>query len=127
MRRHVRGLKAWTQLQGRFAVPGGNCLCPDGSAVGAMSKVSSPGVITLAEKYDSGWHMLFDGTPLKLEQSNIGLPTFAVSDAGTITLLHDGTKRRALVSIEFISLLTVIVLALPAGRRRREIDIEELA
>jgi len=99
----------------------------DSNDIGAMSKVSSPGVITLAEKYDSGWHMLFDGTPLKLEQSNIGLPTFAVSDAGTITLLHDGTKRRALVSIEFISLLTVIVLALPAGRRRREIDIEELA
>jgi len=95
--------------------------------IGAMAEVQSPGVITLAEKYDSGWHALFNGVPLQLEKSDIGLPTFVVSDAGTLTILHDGTKRRALVSLELISLLTVIVLALPAGRRRREIDVEELA
>ena len=81
----------------------------------------------MAEKYDSGWHALFNGVPLQLEKSDIGLPTFVVSDAGTLTILHDGTKRRALVSLELISLLTVIVLALPAGRRRREMDVEELA
>jgi GT2 family glycosyltransferase len=97
------------------------------SDVGATASVSSPGVITLAEKYDSGWRILFNGVPLKLEKSNIGLPTFAVSDAGTLNLSHDGTRRRALVSMELISLFSVIILALPAGRRRREMDLKELA
>jgi hypothetical protein len=44
-----------------------------------------------------------------------------------MTLLHDGTKHRALISMQLIALLVVIVLSLPAGRRRREVPVEELA
>jgi hypothetical protein len=44
-----------------------------------------------------------------------------------VTLMYDGTSRRALVSFQIIVLVTVTVLALPAGRRRREIEDAELA
>ena len=36
------------------------------------------------------------------------------------SLEHDGTKRRALLSLQIIIVLSVVVLALPAGRRRKE-------
>jgi GT2 family glycosyltransferase len=98
----------------------------DSNDVGAMTQALTPGVITVAEKYDSGWRLLLNGSKAKLEKSSLGLPTFTLLNSGTITLLHDGTKRRALLSIELIALLAVIVLALPAGRRRGDIDTKEL-
>jgi hypothetical protein len=45
---------------------------------------------------------------------------------GEISLIHDGTARRGWVSLQLISLLTLVVLALPAGRKRKEVPLEEL-
>jgi hypothetical protein len=95
--------------------------------VGAVAEVLTPGTISLAEKFDTGWHLLVNGNPVKLSQSQEGLPIFEVTESGQMTLLHDGTKHRALISIQLIALLVVIVLSLPAGRRRREVPVEELA
>ena len=95
--------------------------------VGAVDNLQTPGIITLAEKFDSGWKLIINGNQVKLSESAIGLPTFEVNETGPITLLHDGTKHRALISAQLIALLTVIVLSLPAGRRRREVPLEELA
>jgi GT2 family glycosyltransferase len=95
--------------------------------VGAVAEVLTPGTISLAEKFDTGWHLLVNGNPVKLSQSQEGLPIFEVTETGPMTLLHDGTKHRALISIQLIALLVVIVLSLPAGRRRREVPVEELA
>jgi hypothetical protein len=55
------------------------------------------------------------------------LPVFEVLQPGTVSFLYDGSLRRALVSLELIIFITVVVLALPAGRRRREIEDSELA
>ena len=95
--------------------------------VGAWGDLQTPGTVTLAEKFDDGWKLIVNGNQIKVQESAIGLPTFEVSDSGPFTLLHDGTKRRALISIQLLALLSVIVLSLPAGRRRREVPIEELA
>ena len=95
--------------------------------VGAWGDLQTPGTVTLAEKFDTGWELIVNGNQMKLQESAIGLPSFEVLDSGSFTLLHDGTKRRALISAQLLALLTVIVLSLPAGRRRREVPIEELA
>jgi hypothetical protein len=55
------------------------------------------------------------------------MPVFIVTEPGLVTLLYDGTLRRAWISFQIIVLVTVIVLALPAGRRRREMKDAELA
>lgn len=95
--------------------------------VGAIAELQTPGTISLAEKFDTGWKLLVNGNQVKVSESQFGLPIFEVKEAGQITLLHDGTKHRALISAQLIALLTVIVLSLPAGRRRREVPVEELA
>ena len=44
-----------------------------------------------------------------------------------VTVMYDGTVRRAWVSLQIVIFVTVLVMALPAGRRRREIADSELA
>ena len=95
--------------------------------VGAVDELQTPGTVTLAEKFDTGWKLIVNGNQMKLKQSQLGLPYFEVTETGPLILLHDGTKHRALISAQLIALLTVIVLSLPAGRRRREVPLEELA
>lgn len=95
--------------------------------IGAVDKVPSAGIITLAEKYDSRWRLIHNGVSLPLQKSASGLPQFSVPSPGNITISHDGTSRRALLSVQLLVLLIVVVLALPAGRRRREVPIEEIA
>ena len=63
---------------------------------------------------------------MALEQHPFGIPMFKISEPGEISLTHDGTSRRAWISVQLIALLTVIVLALPAGRKRREMPLEEM-
>jgi GT2 family glycosyltransferase len=100
-------------------------MIPSGD-IGAVDNLSQPGVITIAEKYDSGWRLLSNGRPVALTQSANGLPQFQVTEPGPIALSHNATKRRGLLSLQLIFILTVVVLALPAGRRRREVPLEEL-
>jgi predicted transcriptional regulator len=56
-----------------------------------------------------------------------GLPQFQVTESGEISLIHDGTTRRAWLSLQLIIWIVVVILALPAGRRKREISEMELA
>jgi hypothetical protein len=71
--------------------------------------------------------LLVNGNQIRVQESDIGLPYFEVNETGTMTLLHDGTRHRALISAQLIALLAVIILSLPAGRRRSEVPLEELA
>lgn len=89
--------------------------------IGGVADLTSTGTITLAEKYDGNWRILLNGNPVKVEKSEIGEPIFNINIPGKIYLEHDGTKRKALLSLQGIVFLTVLVLALPAGRRRREL------
>jgi hypothetical protein len=63
---------------------------------------------------------------IKVEENQFGLPVFKIPNKGTISLIHDGTNRRAWISIQLIVILSAVILALPAGRRRKEVPLEEL-
>ncbi len=86
-----------------------------------------PGTITLTENYSQSWQALHDGIRLERSQSEFGLPQFKVFEAGEVVFLHDGSIRRAWLSIFLITLVTSIVMALPAGRRRRELSDSEVS
>ena len=92
------------------------------SNIGASDVLKTPGTITIAERFDKGWKLIVNGTSVELQQSPIGLPYFDVAEIGPISLIHDGTAHRALISLQMIAFLVVLVLALPAGRRRRELS-----
>ena len=89
--------------------------------------VNDPGEMTLTENYSQGWRAMQDGARLERKPSVDGMPVFTVTEPGLVTLMYDGTSRRAWVSFQTIVLVTVVILALPAGRRRREIEDAELA
>ena len=96
---------------------------------GAVSaRVASPGAgtITLTENYDTSWQIIQNGKQLVRSRNAYGLPQFAVPQAGEFSLIHDGTSRRAWLSLETIVLLTVLLMIVPSGRRRREIALEEM-
>ncbi len=105
----------------------GDTTAINSAKVGAMDDLQTPGTVTIAEKFNLGWKLIINGNQLEPTQSALGLPSFEVAETGPVILLHDGTKHRALISVELIALLTIIVLSLPAGRRRREVPVEELA
>jgi hypothetical protein len=92
----------------------------------ATAYVPGPGVVILAEQFDKSWQLLLNGKLIKLEQNQFGVPIFQIPDKGDISLIHNGVSRRAWISLQLIIVLTVIVLALPAGRKRREVPLEEL-
>jgi len=94
--------------------------------VSSVTYVSGAGTVLLAEKFDKSWHLLLDGKLIALEQHQFGIPMFKIPNAGNISLTHDGTSRRAWISLQLIIVFSVIVLALPAGRKRREVPLEEL-
>ena len=89
--------------------------------------VNSPGEIIVTENYSSGWRAMQDGQRLERTRSVDGMPVFIVEKPGLVTLMYDGTLRRAWVSLQIIVVVTVLVMALPAGRRRREIEDAVLA
>jgi hypothetical protein len=90
-------------------------------------KAPGPGTLTLTENYSQGWQALSGGVRLERSESKYGLPQFKVFEAGEVIFLHDGTSRRAWLSLFLIALVTSIVMALPAGRRRRELADSEVA
>jgi hypothetical protein len=89
--------------------------------------VNEPGEITLTENFSRGWRAMQDGSRLERQRSVNAMPVFIVTEPGLVTLLYDGTLRRAWISFQIIILVTVIVMALPGGRRRREMKDAELA
>jgi hypothetical protein len=89
--------------------------------------VNSPGELTVTENYSRGWRAIQDGVRLEKTRSVDGAPVFTVNTPGLVNVIYDGTSRRAWISLQVIFFITVLVLALPAGRRRREIEDAELA
>ena len=94
---------------------------------GARTYVPGAGTLVLTESSNRSWQVLENGYRLNRTNNELGLPTFEVLEAGEISLLHDGTLRRGWLSLQMIFLIVVIVMALPAGRRKREISEKELA
>jgi GT2 family glycosyltransferase len=96
-------------------------------SIGVTTNAPGPGVITLTENYDLGWQILQNGLKLERTQNEAGLPQFKVVEAGEFTLIHDGTLRRGALSLQFVAWVVLLILALPAGRRKREISEMELS
>ena len=92
----------------------------------SLGYVSGPGQILLAEKYDKAWQLIMNGKKIPVEQNQFGLPVFKISEAGDFSLTHNSEYRNAWISMQMIALIATIILALPAGRRRSEVPIEEL-
>jgi GT2 family glycosyltransferase len=95
--------------------------------VGARTYVPSAGTLILTETYNRSWQVLENGYRLDRNKNEQGLPTFTVTEAGEISLIHDGTIRRGWLSLQLIFFVIVLVMALPAGRRKSEISEKELA
>ena len=118
-----------SELTGRLvftSVDGEVTLLASGG-IGVTTSAPGPGVITLTENYDLGCQILQNGLKLERSENEAGLPQFKVLEAGEFTLIHDGTLRRGALSLQFIAWVTLIILALPAGRRKREISEMELS
>ena len=94
--------------------------------VGALGVTTGAGTVTLAEKYDRGWRLILNGVNVPLEHADSGLPIFNLPSSGKVTVLFDGTAHRALISLELLTLLIAVVMALPSGRKRRQVPLEEL-
>lgn len=94
----------------------------DGSVI-----APSAGTMTLTDSYSDSWQALANGSQLLRSKSQNGLPMFTVEEAGEVLIIHDGTNRRAWISLFLIALVTSIVMAAPAGRRRREISESEIS
>ena len=94
---------------------------------GTSTYAPSAGTLILTESSNRSWQALQSGYRLERSINELGLPTFTVTEAGEISLIHDGTTRRGWLSLQTIFLAIVIVMALPAGRRKREISEKELA
>ena len=110
-----------------FVSESGERLVLEAGEFGARTFVPGPGTLILTETANRSWQVLQNGYRLDRTNNEIGLPTFKVTESGEISLLHDGTVRRGWLSLQFIFLSVVLVMALPAGRRKSEISEEELA
>jgi hypothetical protein len=109
-----------------FTYPSGKSIAlPTGDI---SARVASPGAgtLTLAESYDSDWQIIQNGKRLTRSKNAYGMPTFAVPQGGEFSLIHDGTSRRAWLSLELIIFLGVLMMIVPSGRRRGEIALKEL-
>lgn len=109
-----------------YVDPSGARTVLESSEVGARTNVPGPGTLLLSDTFSRSWQVFQDGYKLERIKDANGLPSFTVTQAGEISLVHDGTIRRGLLSLQVIVLITVIVLAAPAGRRKREISEKEL-
>jgi hypothetical protein len=94
---------------------------------GVRSRVTGAGTLTVTESFSRSWQVFEDGVRLPRVADAYGLPSFVVTNAGEISVIHDGTIRRAWISLFLIVLVTTVVFALPGGRRKSEISEEELA
>ena len=81
----------------------------------------------LTETFDRSWQVVQNGYRLQRAKNELGLPVFTVTEPGEISLIHDGTIRRGWLSLQLIIVIVAIVMALPAGRRKREISDRELS
>lgn len=95
--------------------------------IGAEGTLSSSGTIVITEKFDDRWKMLINGKYIPATMTESGIPRFNVSEPGDFVIFHDATARRGWISLQLIAFVSLIVLALPARRKRSQMREEELA
>lgn len=110
-----------------FTDPSGKSIALSTGDISARVASPGAGTLTLTENYDSSWQVIQGGKQLVRSKNSFGMPQFEVPQAGEFSLIHDGTSRRAWLSLQMIIFLSVFIVIAPSGRRRREIALEELA
>ncbi len=95
-------------------------------AESAQGTTPSAGTVSLAENFDSGWQIIQGAQHLVRVKNQYGLPQFQSTAGGKFILIHDGTKRRAWLALELLVFLTVLLMALPSGKRKRDVSQEEM-
>jgi hypothetical protein len=87
-------------------------------------------LLVLADAREGGWHASIDGQVLTPRTAWGWAQAFELPPAGGhLRLTHAHTGRRTALVAELVALLAVLVLAVPAGRRRAgledDVDIED--
>ena len=104
----------------------GNVTGLETNKIGATLNLSRVGIIRLSENYDRSWQVIGNGIRLEKTKNELGLPEFKITESGQYQLIHDGTIRRSLISLQLVALLVAIVMAAPAGRKRRDRNANEI-
>lgn len=91
--------------------------------ISANFSVKKSGTLRLAENFDRNWKVIGNGKYLERNVNSNNLPEFIIEEPGDYLLIHDGTSRRALLSLQIIFLLFALVMAAPAGRRKRDREL----
>ena len=110
-----------------FLSQDGTYLALPSGPIGASGTLPSAGTVIVTEKFDSRWKLLLNGQAIDSQETDSGVLRFVIPQSGDFIIYHDGTARRGWVSLQFIAIATLVVLALPARRRRSEMTPEELA
>lgn len=118
---------AGTTSRVRFIGVDGTTSALPSSRVGAQVKVSAPGRIVIADRGDPGWLALENGVQLTRAYAYGWATSFGVTKPGNVLIMHDSTKRRTGVAVQFLALLGVLVFILPSGRRKIDRPDEEVA
>jgi GT2 family glycosyltransferase len=95
--------------------------------VGAEFDLPSPGIVQLAEVFNSRWRALHGGKVLLPTKSDLGLTQFEIPDMGRVVIFHEGTSHRAGIALQLASVGLLLFFALPRGRRQRELLDEEVS
>ncbi|MFM1789048.1 MAG: hypothetical protein RLZZ12_397 [Actinomycetota bacterium] len=110
-----------------FLSQDGTYLSIPSGPIGASGVLPSAGTVIVTEKFDSRWRLLLEGRSIEAQEIDSGVLRFVIPTGGEFIIYHDGTARRGWVSLQFVAITTLVVLALPARRRRSEMTPEELA
>jgi hypothetical protein len=95
--------------------------------VGAEFDLPSPGIVQLAEVFNSRWRALHGGKVLLPTKSDLGLTQFEIPDMGRVVIFHEGTSHRAGIALQLAAVGLLLFFALPRGRRQRELLDEEVS
>jgi hypothetical protein len=111
----------------RFIDPAGSTSSLTSDRVGADVSIKGPGRIVIADRGDPGWRAFEDGVSLTRSYAYGWATSFAVTKPGSVVIVHDSTKRRTGIALQFLALLSLLVYILPGGRRKIDRPDEEVA
>ncbi|PHX75922.1 MAG: hypothetical protein CK545_02635 [Actinobacteria bacterium] len=97
------------------------------SRVSAQVAIPGPGKLSLSEKLDPKWSVLLDEEILKPVKSGSWNPTYRISQAGELRLIHDSSFRRLALGLQFLTLIALLIMCLPGGRRWVDRPDEEVS